>query len=607
MAGPDTLPKGALPTPPPPSAVEAREQAGSPLSAAKVAELVDRLAGADEGPFVLSWLESLALDGGARPPRPLPPPIAVRLILASREAGRLDRARALAEGLPALPRGWDPLDRARLGLERAILANLDGRSADAERERVLASRELAYVPADAGLRERLDLHLLGTELQLRASALTFAAHSLRLAEQVAAQLDDGGFRVAISMSLGHLAMRLADPRAAAAHYLAALARAPSRGSAAMRAHSNVALAQSAVGAIDEARAHARTACAQGRELAAGWRHADAYDVLALVEIAADRPKQALAALDTALELLAGDDQPTLRYQLASHRTFALAAAGRAARARASLLVAERLRAGLKQVDAIDAQDLIATRARTLESALAHQEALDEGLPHVAVLPEAFVTGTLNLVLGRCALAVNQPAVALACVERAALSGELHGWAFPERGASRELFTLALRSGDSRVVRFAGRMLHRTMPALGAASDRRFFVTTRDGVVQATADELPPPGGGERLYVDTISHTLHAGGVARSLERRRALEPLVVELLRRAKDGLSAEDVLRAAGGPGPDSADAEHRVRVLISRVRELMGDASLVSRLREAGEHGRTRYRLAADVAFVLVEPAPA
>lgn len=605
MAGPDTLPKGghgsrSLPrTPPPASAVEAREQAYAPVPAAKVAELVDRLAGADEGTFVLSWLESLALDAQ----RPLPPAIAVRLIRATREAGRLERARALAEGLPALPRGWEPIELARLGLERAILANLAGRSLDAERERALASRELANVPPGAALREHVDLHLLGAELQLRANDLSGAARALRLAEQVAGQLEDGGFRVAISMSLGHLAMRLADPGAAAAHYLEALARAPSRGSAAMRAHGNVAVAQSASGLTAEARGHAEAACALGRELATGWRHADAYDVLALVEIAADRPKHALAALDTALALLDGDDQPTLRYQLASHRTFALAAAGRATRARAALALAERLRAELKHVDAIDAQDLVATRARTLEAALAYQAALDEGLPHATVLPEAFVTGTLNLVLGRCALALDQPGVALACVERAALSGELHGWVFPEREASRDLYSLGLRSGDSRVVRFAGRMLHGVTPA---PPDGRFFVTTRDGVSRAAAGELPRPGAGERLYVDTISHTLHAGGVARSLERRRALEPLVVELLRRAKDGLSAEDVLRAAGGPGPDSADAEHRVRVLVSRVRELMGDASLVSRVREAGEHGRTRYRLAEGVAFVLIEPAP-
>jgi hypothetical protein len=90
----------------------------------------------------------------------------------------------------------------------------------------------------------------------------------------------------------------------------------------------------------------------------------------------------------------------------------------------------------------------------------------------------------------------------------------------------------------------------------------------------------------------------------SLERRRALEPLVVQLLRRAREGLSADEILRAAGGPGPESADAEHRVRVLISRVRDLLGEPAAIERVRDAGEYGKTRYRLAPNVQFALIEP---
>ena len=41
--------------------------------------------------------------------------------------------------------------------------------------------------------------------------------------------------------------------------------------------------------------------------------------------------------------------------------------------------------------------------------------------------------------------------------------------------------------------------------------------------------------------------------------------------------LLSEEILRAAGGPGPESADAEHRVRVLISRVRDLLGDPAAI------------------------------
>ena len=106
------------------------------------------------------------------------------------------------------------------------------------------------------------------------------------------------------------------------------------------------------------------------------------------------------------------------------------------------------------------------------------------------------------------------------------------------------------------------------------------------------------------YNSTITHQLRVEGREVSLERRRALEPLVVQLLRRAREGLSAEEILRAAGGPGPESADAEHRVRVLISRVRDLLGDPAAIERVRDAGEHGKTRYRLSPGVRFALVEP---
>jgi hypothetical protein len=45
-------------------------------------------------------------------------------------------------------------------------------------------------------------------------------------------------------------------------------------------------------------------------------------------------------------------------------------------------------------------------------------------------------------------------------------------------------------------------------------------------------------------------------------------------------------------------------VRVLISRVRDLLGDAAAIERVRDAGEYGRTRYRLSGNVRFALVEP---
>jgi hypothetical protein len=38
--------------------------------------------------------------------------------------------------------------------------------------------------------------------------------------------------------------------------------------------------------------------------------------------------------------------------------------------------------------------------------------------------------------------------------------------------------------------------------------------------------------------------------------------------------------------------------------VRDLLGDPTAIERARDAGEHGRTRYRLAPTVRFALIEP---
>jgi hypothetical protein len=446
-------------------------------------------------------------------------------------------------------------------------------------------------------------------------------------------------------------MRLADPRTAAKHYSTALTRSAARGLAAMRAHGNLAIALGSIGQFDGARDSALTACQIAGEIAAGWRHADAYDVLAIVEIAADRPVAALQALDDAHAALGDLEQPTLRYQLAGHRTLALAMLGRAQAAKQWLAKTDKLRADLFQVDAIDEQDLVATRSRTLEACGSPREALDAALPHAERLPDAFVTGSLNLVIARSALALGDEDTARVAVERAALSGDRHGWVFPDRAASQALWQMALKSGDSRVVRYAEKVIailttgvsppsippaprptsipppsarasnpsipppsRGSFPAVTPDDSSEFdmlpdgesliYVTTPQGVTRVRSTELATATEGAALIVDTIAHQLRVEGREVSLERRRALEPLVVQLLRRAREGLSAEEILRAAGGPGPESADAEHRVRVLISRVRDLLGDPAAIERVRDAGEHGKTRYRLAPSVRFALIEP---
>ncbi len=350
------------------------------------------------------------------------------------------------------------------------------------------------------------------------------------------------------------------------------------------------------------------------------------------------------------------EQPTLRYQLSGHRTLALAMLGRAQAAKQWLAKTDKLRAELFQVDAIDEQDLVATRARTLEACGCPAEALETSLAHAERLPDAFVTGSLNLVIARCALAIGDAETSRVAVERAALSGDRHGWVLPDRQPSASLWQMALKSGDSRVVRYAEKMIaimssgnapaslppqsvrggsipppsrnsypsipppstRGSIPSLAAVTpaddssefdmlpegETLIYVTTPQGVTRVRSTELAAATEGSDLVVDTITHQLRVEGREVSLERRRALEPLVVQLLRRAREGLSAEEILRAAGGPGPESADAEHRVRVLISRVRDLLGDPSAIERVRDAGEHGKTRYRLAPIVRFALIEP---
>ncbi len=602
------------------------------MSIAACAQLLDRLAEADEAPFIVAWIENI-LSGRLRGDAAL----CVRLLRAYRETGRIDRARDFAFSLPNAPGSWSPLDGARLAIERAILATIDGRCDHAEAELRLAARALAAVPKGAGLREQLDLHLAQAQLDLKLNRATNASSVLRLAEHCAERLEDGPWRAPVAMTLGHLSMRLAEPRTAVKHYVAALARSSTRGAAAMSANGNLAIALGSIGRFDQGRHHATQAISVAREIGAGWRHADAYDVLAIVEIAADRPLAALQAIDEALVVLGETDHPILRYQLAEHRTWALAMLDRPQAARQWLAKAERLQSDLPTSDEMDEQDLAATRSRTLESCGQPREAIEQGLPHANKLPEAFVTGSLNLVLGRCALALGDDVTARAAVERAALSGEKHGWVFPDRQLSRSLWQVALKSGDSRVVRYAERTMAvadeggtatavRGAPpvsqrplsgdltgppstdSLEAAglpeAETLLYVTTPQGVSRIPASGLAEATHGATLVVDTLAHHLRVDDREVSLERRRALEPLVVQLLRRAKEGLSADEILRAAGGPGPESADADHRVRVLISRVRDLLGHPATIERVRDAGEYGRTRYRLAANVRFALVEP---
>jgi len=601
------------------------------IPAAACAQALDRLFAADQAPFVASWIESLLAARGR-----IEPALAVRLLRAYRDTGRVDRAREVAASLPGAPISWLPLDVSRLAIERAILAIGEGRPEHAAAELRIASRALTEAPRGTGLREHIDMHIAQAQLDIRLEHPEGAAEALRLAEHLVERLEDGGWRAPVAMTLGHLSMRLANPRGAAKQYATALIRVPARGAAAMTAHGNLAIALGSMGRFDEGRYHALQAIGIAREVASAVRHADAHDVLAILEIASDEPRAALNVIHEAFVVLGDVDHPMLRYQLTEHRAWALAMLGRSQAVRQSLAEAERLRADLGALDPFEDQELVAIRARTLECYGQAAEALALARQHCKQLPEAFVTGYLFLIVGRCALAQGDETAAREAVERAALAGHQHGWVFPERRESLALWRIALRSGDSRVVRYAERMIVLSDGTAGTLSvlplfpsvrppatmvpppashdaegvtqlsggEALVYLTTPRGVTRIALSELAHATKGIPVVVNTLAHALYVDDREVSLERRRALEPLVVQLLRRAREGLSAEEILHAAGGPGPESADAEHRVRVLISRVRDLMGSTATIERVRDAGEHGKTRYRLAAGVLFALVEP---
>jgi tetratricopeptide (TPR) repeat protein len=588
--------------------------ANDSIPAAACVQVLDRLFAADQAPFIASWIESLLAARGR-----VDPALAVRLLRAYRDTGRVDRAREVAASLPGAPISWLPLDVSRLAIERAILATGEGRPERAAAELRIASRALTEAARGTGLREHIDMHIAQAQLEIRLEHPELAAEALRLAEHVAERLEDGGWRAPFAMTLGHLSMRLANPRGAAKQYATALIRVPARGAAAMTAHGNLAIALGSMGRFDEGRHHALQAIGIAREVASAVRHADAHDVLAILEIASGEPRAALNVIHEAFVVLGDVDHAMLRYQLTEHRTWALAMLGRPQAARQSLAEAERLRADLGALDPFEDQELMAIRARTLECCGQTPEALDLARQHCKQLPEAFVTGYLFLIVGRCALAQGDETAAREAVERAALAGHEHGWIFPERRDSLALWQIALRSGDSRVVRYAERMVvlgggTASVPPLAShdaeglaeltGGEALVYLTTSRGVTRIALSELAHATKGIPLVVNTLAHALYVDDREVSLERRRALEPLVVQLLRRAREGLSAQEILHAAGGPGPESADAEHRVRVLISRVRDLMGSTATIERVRDAGEHGKTRYRLAAGVLFALVEP---
>ncbi len=594
-----------------------------------VLALVDRLVALGDTPFVASWMDA-NFGGRARYELPL----AVRMMRVWREAGRIDRTRALLGALA--PTSNNPtLDSARLSIEKAALFLLEQRLEHVEAELRAAGRILNDVARGGATREQVEHHILSAELECAQGRRSQASATAKLAEHLAERLEDASSRASLGTSLGRLCLRLRDPKSATIHLRAALERLPPRSPVALTSEANMSFATAITGSHLEAREHAHAAIAIATELRSPGLQADAYDILALAELLADRPMVAIDAIDEGL-LLASDQERNLRRTLTLHRTLALAILGRAENAREWYGRLEHMGA-TREDSALEHEIAMASlRARIEEADRRYGDVIDLVRPFANSSADSYLSGMMWLTAARAAEQVGDAQAALEWVESASLLGHKHGWVYPERERSANLWSMALRSGDSRVVRYAEHLL--TVPEaasmtslpppssrlsllsmapstrsleppgssieLNQSGETLVYVTTPGGVSRVALSDLKQNTESANLVVDTLHHMLRIGDREISLERRRALEPLVVALLRRAREGLSGDDILRAAGGPGPESADAEHRVRVLISRVRELFGDPGAIERVRDAGEHGKTRYRVAGNLQFALVEP---
>jgi tetratricopeptide (TPR) repeat protein len=615
------------------------------VAASWVASLVDLVPLPDEAEALLPWLRALCTQRGR-----LDITLGSRLVRAYRLVGHFDRAREIAALFPPAVSGFQTVDALRLVTERAMLALLEGRDSLGEAEARNALRLVPHLPKGIGVRETLDAHVANAEVEIRTRQPERARELLRHAEHLWERVEGGAARTATAYALATTAVRLEEPETALRHFYTVLDGASPLGAAAMQAHGNLALVLGATGRHEEARGHATQAILLARTYAPGLAVADALDILAFVELLAEEPAAAVAAVDEAWALLSNQPDGAAKATAARRRAWALAMVDRP-----ELAVEWLETARMAGPSPDDAEETTLVTARVLEAQDRHAEVIAWGAPRLETMRAAFWRGCLAVVVARAHLALGQTNEARTLAERAALLGAQHGWIYPQRARSRALWETILTSGDSRAVRHAEKMVayaevrqqslpgatdltqtnenraarghlggHRgTMPSFhsmvdpmeldpsrldaGAgegADEMLVYVTTPQGVARVPRPQLEASLEGASLVVDTLAHVLRVDGKESSLERRRALEPLLVQLLRRARTGLTAEEILKAAGGPGPESADAEHRVRVLISRIRDLLGDPRTIERTRDAGEHGKTRYRLAENLRFALVEP---
>jgi len=583
----------------------------------RLIEAADRLSASEENAFLCEWLFHVTTS-------PLPPSLAVRRALALRMTGALEEARKMLDGFPRTPSGWSSRDLARLEHERAWFALVDGQL---EVAREHASRGLKIAVGDPRMGaspELVDLYILEARLESSVSAWEAAKRALDHAAHVAERLPNGPWRVQLEVNIGYLHLRLGRPNEAHEAFMRAHEIAPPASRSALSAHSGDAVALCITGRFDEARATALEGVELAGRIGVRWRLADMWDTLGLVEFVADRPHAALRAIDEALAVLGAEKQDTLRFAILMHRATVLAVLGRARAAEQALSLAETVHQRMGSIDRTYALAWAVAQARVAEARgnFADVRRLIEptldGSRHYGAADAYFA-------MARACMAEGALEEALPFVEEGCLIGLDAGIVLAERKHNLAVWALALTSRDSRVVRFADTMLkrlvsERALPVLSelpptfqkalaqwqnASGAQPIWLSTRFGVARVPLDEAEAEAQRAILAVNLISHEVRVGKKTVTLTRHRALEPLLVQLLRRADSGLSADDILMAAGGPGPGSADADHRVRVLISRLRALLGPEAPIVTARAAGEGARAHYRLSPQVEFALIEPA--
>lgn len=582
----------------------------------RLIEAADRLFAAEENAFLRDWLPSLASS-------PLPAPLAVRLALARRTTGDLDEARAQLASLPRTPTGWSTRDIARLEHERAWFALVDGKPEPAREHVTRGLRAIVGDPHAGASPELVDLYIAEARLESSENGWDAAQRALDHAAHVAERLSPGPWLVQLEVNLGYLHLRLGRPSEAHDAFVRAHEIAPPASRSALSAHTGDAVALCILGRFDEARAMALEGVELAGRIGVRWRLADMWDTLGLVEFVADRPHAALRAVDEALAVLGAETQDTLRFAILMHRATILAVLGRARAAEQAQTLAETVRARMGTLDKTYEIAWAVAKARLAEARGATREVRSilepilDGSRHYAAIDARFA-------LARAWLAEDELEKARPYVEEGCLLAAEAGIVLGERKHNLVVWALALTSRDSRVVRFADAMLKRlsgehTLSALKvpdafekalknwqtASGAKPIWLSTRFGVARVPLDEAEAEAQRATLAVNLITHEVRVGKKAATLTRHRALEPLLVQLLRRADSGLSADDILLAAGGPGPGSADADHRVRVLISRLRALLGPDAPIVTARAAGEGARAHYRLSPQVEFALIEPA--